>query len=219
MLSARPAISDGDGPSQFAYARTPAKALLKNRSALQENAAYHGATTVKGKGGVLRTPFRPSSRTFAEIVCCFKEHSFLVDSKKGMQTVRAVKPTVVITRPLGDKTPFPNRQAQPLHTPAPQTAKIAKLALLDESLAKTPGCLLLPSAKRKSMRLPRSASKKFQTPHGQGRHWDVSDGEVEVDVSEELEDVEVDEADYDEIEYMPPRVPGECLVMINGFLG
>ena len=118
---------------------------------------------------------------------------------------------VVVTRPLGDKTPFPNRQAQFLQTPAPQTAKIAKLALLDGPLAKTPGCLLLPSARRKSLRLPRSASKRFQTPHTGGNHWDISDGDMEaVQSSTELDEVEIEEADYDEIEYMPPKVPGKC---------
>ena len=133
-----------------------------------------------------------------------------LDSKKGLQTA---KPTVVVTRPLGDKTPFPNRQAQALQTPAPQTAKIAKLTFLDESLTKTPGCLLLPSARRKSLRLPRSASKKFQTPHNQGNHWDVSDGDMEaLESSLEVDEVEVEEADYDEIEYMPPKVPGVCSV-------
>ena len=127
------------------------------------------------------------------------------DAKKGLQTV---KPAVVFARPLGDKTPFPNRQAQPLPTPAPQTAKIAKASLLDETLVKTPGCLLLPSARRKSMRLP-SASKKFQTPKVQGNPWDASDGDLELEVSQEVEKAEVEEADYDEIEYMPPKVPGE----------
>lgn len=129
------------------------------------------------------------------------------DAKKGAHTG---KPTVVFTKPLVDKTPFPNRQAQLLQTPAPQAAKIAKVGMLDEALAKTPGCLLLPSARRKSMRLPRSASKKFQTPHMQGNHWDVSDGDVEPDVSQEIMEAEIDEADYDEIEYMPPKVPGTC---------
>ena len=106
--------------------------------------------------------------------------------------------------PLGDKTPFPNRQL-PMQTPAPQLAKLAKL--LDPALAKTPGALLLPSAQRKNMRLPRSASKKFTTPKQQGNYWDVSDGDIDPDVSaDDQQQVQVD--DYDEIEYMPPKVPG-----------
>ena len=80
---------------------------------------------------------------------------------------------------------------------------------MDPALAKTPGALLLPSARRKSLRLPRSASKKFTTPAQQGRHWDVSDGELDPDVSSGSADVEeVEQEDYDEIEYMPPKVPG-----------
>lgn len=123
--------------------------------------------------------------------------------------MQTAKPVVLVSKPLGDKTPFPNRQL-PLQTPAPQAAKIAKLSMLDPALSKTPGSLLLPSARRKSLRLPRSASKKFTTPTQQGNHWDVSDGEVDADVSTgsaEAQDAEVE--DYDEIEYMPPKVPGE----------
>lgn len=64
------------------------------------------------------------------------------------------------------------------------------------------------------MRLPRSASKKFQTPQTQGNHWDVSDGDVDAHIQAEVDDAEDTEADYDEIEYMPPKVPGEYLFMI-----
>ncbi|KAI0692041.1 hypothetical protein BC835DRAFT_90395 [Cytidiella melzeri] len=189
MLSTRPVTLSDDGPSHHAYSWTPAEALLKSRGALQENTIRRGSKTVNGKSRavLLRTPQNPTSLR-----------------KKGLQSA---KPTLVITRPLGDKTPFPNRQAQALQTPAPQAAKIAKLSLLDDALAKTPGNLLLPSARRKSMRLPRSASQKFKTPRAQGHHWDVSDGDVEASVGEENEGAEIEEADYDEIEYMPPKVP------------
>lgn len=118
------------------------------------------------------------------------------------------KPIVVLHRPLGDKTPFPNRQL-PVQTLAPQPSKMGKLSMLDPALDKTPGSLLLPSARRKSLRLPRSASKKFTTPMQQGRHWDVSDGEVDPDISTgDIEVQEVEQEDYDEVEYMPPKVPG-----------
>ena len=114
----------------------------------------------------------------------------------------------MVSRPLGDKTPFPNRQLL-LQTPAPQKAKPAKLPMLDPSLAKTPGSLLLPSARRKSLRLPRSASKKFTTPVQQGNYWDVSDIDIDPDLGDEgAEEVKEAEPDYDEIEYMPPKVPG-----------
>ena len=111
-------------------------------------------------------------------------------------------------RPLGDKTPFPNRQLS-LQTPAPQKGKFAKLGQLDPALAKTPGALLLPSARRKNLRLPRSASKKFTTPAQQGHHWDVSDGDLDADVSlGDEEQVEELDEEIPEIEYMPPPVPG-----------
>ncbi len=99
---------------------------------------------------------------------------------------------------------------RPLQTPAPQTGKLAQLASLDPLLSKTPGALLLPSARRKSLRLPRSASKKFTTPLQQGNYWDVSDGDLEADVSGGSVDLqEVRGPDYDEIEYMPPKLPGK----------
>lgn len=63
MLSTRPLALHGDGPSQHAYARTPAKGLLKSRGTLQENALHRGSLTVNGKGKavLLRTPQHPTS--------------------------------------------------------------------------------------------------------------------------------------------------------------
>lgn len=60
MLSTRPIALDG-GPAMYAYARTPAKGLLKNRGALQENTTtvLRGPKTLntgKGKAVALRTP-------------------------------------------------------------------------------------------------------------------------------------------------------------------
>ena len=101
-------------------------------------------------------------------------------------------------RPLGDKTPFPNRTANQL---PPSGAKIAKPALLDGSLR--------PSSARKHDRLPRSASKIFETPVTDGKHWDVSDIEIEVDAS--LANQSIQEESCDEIEYMPPQVEGKRL--------
>ncbi|KAL4248744.1 hypothetical protein ABKN59_007175 [Abortiporus biennis] len=177
--------------------KTPGRALLGNRGALQENAAHFGsgAMTVnrKGKGMQVHTPFHPAT----------------VQAKKALQAT--IKPSVVISRPLGDKTPFPNRQQLPLHTPAPQTTKIAKLSLLEPNVdfTQTPGALLLPSSARRSSRAPRTSGSgralTFKTPLTNGNHWDVSDGELEVDEAElELSDVQSE--DSDEIEYMPPKV-------------
>lgn len=101
-------------------------------------------------------------------------------------------------RPLGDKTPFPNRTANQRPVSG---AKIAKPALLDGSLR--------PSSARKHDSLPRSASKAFETPVTGGKHWDVSDIEIEVDTP--VENQSIQEESYDEIEYMPPKVEGKCL--------
>ena len=164
-----------------------------------------GLSTAKEK---LRRYVRPKYlRRVGDLCSLYPPTKYILVRKNVFATG---KPTLLVTKPLGDKTPFPNRQSQALKTPAPQTAKLAKLSLYDESLAKTPGNLLLPSARRKSIRLPRSASRKFQTPNAQGHHWDVSDGDVQLDVGEEVEETTNEEPDYDEIEYMPPKVPGKC---------
>lgn len=109
-------------------------------------------------------------------------------------------------RPLGDKTPFPNRTANQL----PATgAKIAKPPLLDGSLR--------PSSARKHDRLPRSAGKAFETPITNGKHWDVSDIEIEVDAPAANKSIELQS--YDEIEYMPPKVEGKSLSLNSMSLG
>lgn len=102
------------------------------------------------------------------------------------------------TRPLGDKTPFPNRNT---NHPAVTGAKLAKPALIDGSLR--------PSSARKHDRLPRSTSKVFETPITDGKHWDVSDIEIEVDAS--VANKSIQEECHDEIEYMPPKVEGKRL--------
>lgn len=68
---------------------------------------------------------------------------------------------------------------------------------------------LPPSTTRKKLRVPRSASKSFETPITRGDHWNVSDTSIELggpnvaDVPEE----EVD--DFSEPEYMPPTAVGK----------
>ena len=145
---------------------------------------------------------------------------------KGMGT-----PAILVSRPLGDKTPFPNRQqppAQQLRTPKPQATKL--LLEVDsadtQTLLHTPECLLLPSAtrRRKSLRLPSAITKSLKTPATRGNHWDVSDGDVDLGAEEdEHGDLEAENSqakstgvvsevaevdDDDEIEYMPPKMPG-----------
>jgi len=98
-------------------------------------------------------------------------------------------------------------------TPITRGPKIEKLPLLPSvSLAtfQTPGALLRPSSTRKHIRVPRSASKSFETPQSQGLHWDVSDISIEgPEIAVVNESIE--EEDCDDIEYMPPSAVGEYL--------
>ena len=49
----------------------------------------------------------------------------------------------------------------------------------------------------------------FKTPVTRGDHWNVSDGEIDVDAEEEAAEVaSVQGEDDDEIEYMPPTAIG-----------
>ena len=74
-----------------------------------------------------------------------------------------------------------------------------------------PKSVLRPSSTRKSIRLP---SKNFETPDARGRkpHWDVSDGDISVDLGSTsgnvLDGAIIIEEDDDEVEYVPPAIPG-----------
>ncbi|EED78599.1 predicted protein [Postia placenta Mad-698-R] len=127
---------------------------------------------------------------------------------KSQRTLK-VKPFITVSRPLGDKTPFPNRVANDAQsqTPSPLNEKLAKLSLEEPGPAIVPGALLRPSSARTSLRIPRTSGGKyeFKTPITQGNHWDVSDGDIDVESEIQSEEQEaVQEEDYDEIEYMPP---------------
>ncbi|KAI0699882.1 hypothetical protein C8T65DRAFT_742332 [Cerioporus squamosus] len=132
----------------------------------------------------------------------------LADGKKPLVSVS-------VTRPLMDKTPFPNRVAGSSFGKAGKTPglKLSKLTLLAppeaEANPSSPDVapLLRPSSTRKSLR--GRLSQNFKTPLTKGNHWDVSPGDMEVlggglvdDAKPETEAVVADEDD--EIEYMPP---------------
>lgn len=129
------------------------------------------------------------------------------------------KPTHAPSRPLLDKTPFANRAGAVFITPLPHSSKklpFAKLPLADHS-HQTP-TLLRPSSTRKHIRVPRSASKSFETPQSQGNHWDVSDISIECpDVGAAVVNESIEEEDYDEIEYMPPTAVGKIMPKIYSF--
>ncbi|KAJ7466939.1 hypothetical protein FB451DRAFT_1401796 [Mycena latifolia] len=130
-------------------------------------------------------------------------------------------------RPLGDRTPFPNRDTtivsnrfNAANTPLPDNQKLAKLlleanrtnALYHSPLDNTPVSDSVPraSAGRTYVRAPRLSviqQNTFETPLNNGRHWDVSEAEIsvpEVWADSPAGGLELD--DYDEVEYMPPKV-------------
>ncbi|TFK54544.1 hypothetical protein OE88DRAFT_1724140 [Heliocybe sulcata] len=205
MLSARPISIHTDGHSQ-PPGKTPGRTLTKGRNALQENAIHRTAlpaTTKARKVGTSHTPFHTKST-------------------KHQATGKATGKTILsnltktASKPLLDKTPFPNRTGYNLRTPNAEVDKIAdkiaKLSFLEPEL-ELPGSSQVvnprPSSTRKSLRLPRpsgsATSNKFRTPQTTGNHWDVSDGEVEVQgANEQAEKDAVEVEDDDEIEYMPP---------------
>ncbi|RDB15593.1 hypothetical protein Hypma_004049 [Hypsizygus marmoreus] len=177
MLSSRTVPLGMD--SQVFPSKTPGR--LKGRA---ENA-------LSGKGKqALRTPFHKTSKDTTGTQTQLKPVSL------------AARPAA---RPLGDKTPFPNRiGGHQFQTPAPQISK--SLCLEPQTLlqpTKTPDALLRPSTARKHVRVPRSASKSFETPMNNGHHWDVS--ELSIVLPEAQVQETMPEEDDDEIEYMAPN--------------
>ncbi|KAF7296920.1 hypothetical protein MIND_00923800 [Mycena indigotica] len=124
--------------------------------------------------------------------------------------------------PLGDKTPFPN-QASRFVTPLPGEEKIAKLNLglalntIDSKpsaptfAGTTPDSVLRPSSSRRHGRTPRISGgalvgkTSFVTPMNSGRHWDVDEGDIPVELAAPAPEP-AEEDDYDDIEYMPPKL-------------
>ncbi|KAI0328352.1 hypothetical protein GY45DRAFT_1355205 [Cubamyces sp. BRFM 1775] len=194
MLSARPISFNGDidvATQPILNAKTPGRKALKNRAALQENAVHSGAKTVLSKKNVLQTPFRPGT----------------THGKKPLVSVS-------VTRPLMDKTPFPNRVAPgggfgTSKTPGGKGSKLSKLSLLvpepeqPELLSPDVAPLLRPSSTRKSLRGRLSGT--FKTPMTKGDYWNVSPGDMEMEMAGGTAEqvMAVDDED-DEIEYMPP---------------
>ncbi|KAF8836886.1 hypothetical protein BDN67DRAFT_886505, partial [Paxillus ammoniavirescens] len=167
--------------------KTPGRALVKSRNVLQENALRNPPMTVIGKGKkiVQNTPFQLKTLQTDRVL----------KDLPGKQVGPSKLKDTPAARPLGDKTPFPNRTANQQTLPAAGT-KLSKPALLEGSLR--------PSSARKNVRLPRSASKSFETPVTGGHHWDVSDIDIEVDTA--VANQPIEEEYHGEIEYMPPKV-------------
>jgi len=123
-----------------------------------------------------------------------------------VQSSKAIVSSVV--RPLGDKTPFSNRQHLVVQDPTPGPAK-ANLPVQDEKLGMcTPGHTLLSSSVRKTVRGRHSSGPVFKTPDTFGNHWEVMESDVITPVAPDSQGEEVQSEDYDEIEYMPPTAEG-----------
>ncbi|KAF8233368.1 hypothetical protein L208DRAFT_1395830 [Tricholoma matsutake] len=186
MLSSRIVPLNVDAQN-YPY-KTPGR--LKSRT---ENAIY--PITLNGKSkDVSKTPFRPPT--------------LQNDKAQGKPVIITTRPAV---RPLGDKTPFPNRIGthQQFQTPLQQTSTFSALSFQEPDtllqFGKTPDSLLRPSSLRKHVRAPRSGSKNFETPPNNGNHWDISDSSIIVPEAQVQETTTTVEDDCDEIEYMPPN--------------
>ena len=125
---------------------------------------------------------------------------------KEVQSSKAVVNSVV--RPLGDKTPFANRQWRVVQDPTPGPAKAKPLVQGERIGRLTPGHALLPSSVRKTVRGRHSSGPLFETPVATGNHWDVIEGDVIAPVVPKGQGEEAQTEDYDEIEYMPPTAIG-----------
>ena len=145
----------------------------------------------------------------------------VVNPNRCIDSQKHGKESIVLTtrpgRPLGDKTPFPNRVAgTQFHTPAPH-AKFPVLTFLDtQSLLEASESVLRPSSARKHARLSRSGGgKSFETPVNKGNHWEVGDGSfVGPEVQTQAQEATVPQDDYDEVEYMPPNTAGAYFLVL-----
>jgi hypothetical protein len=130
------------------------------------------------------------------------------------------------TRPkLGDKTPLPNRTLIP-QSPSEKvkalktsTLRFTNLpdSLTDDEDADVLESMKRPSSLRKHLKLPKNSTPKdFETPMNYGRHWEVSDGDIDVsNLQSALQEVKVVEDDIgsDEVEYCAPNTLGSELVL------
>ncbi|KAH9961578.1 hypothetical protein BC827DRAFT_1202994 [Russula dissimulans] len=185
MLTSRPVPLAASRPL---HTKTPSRALQTARGILQEN-ALHGHRTAKAHRVKLQTPSRGGSPKSSRKL------------PKGAQPSKAA--VNYVTRPLGDKTPFANRQRR-IQDPTPGPAKENPPALDGRLELLTPGHALLPSSARKTVRGRYSSGPIFETPVSNGNHWDVLDDAIIAPVAQEVQGELVQSEDYDEIEYMPP---------------
>ncbi|KAH8822635.1 hypothetical protein DL96DRAFT_1683698 [Flagelloscypha sp. PMI_526] len=130
-------------------------------------------------------------------------------SKPGKSLLRNGNNPLLLNRALHDKTPLANRQLV-FQTPNPNSTKsvLSKpifLRGLSEEGVNTPLQQRRPSSTRRHSRVPRSASRSFESPE---QHSGANLLSVDLDLADtECEQIEelVAEDDDDEVEYCPPN--------------
>jgi hypothetical protein len=206
MLSSRPVSVHSDFPGGGAAFKTPGRARLQNRA---ENATAGARTAGKN---AFQTPFKQQLGGGTTTPFPTK------DGGAGGKTVLRMG-----ARPLGDKTPFPNRAR--ISSAGEKGTPFALASIeLDPvpGLTPAPARVRRPSSTRKSVRrsshgpggldlsgISAPDFSAFQTPRVNGNPWDVEDIDLVLPVAEEAIEEEPAE-DYDEIEYMPPKAVGMC---------
>jgi hypothetical protein len=151
MLASCPAPLTASRPL---HVKTPGKALQNARGILQEN-ALQGLRTVKTQ----KVPLKLQS----------PHEGGSPKSRKPPKDAQSAKKVKLIARPLGDKTPFTNRQRRVILDPTPGPAK-GKPPVRDayhESM--TPVHAFLPSSARKSVRGRFSSGATFEIPPSEGQ--------------------------------------------------
>ncbi|KAL5507470.1 hypothetical protein ACEPAH_6926 [Sanghuangporus vaninii] len=195
MLSTRPIslLQENTDFSRNAVTKTPGR-TLKGRAGLQENVLQNGSISVNPteKRVAFQTPFRQGP-----------DKTILQDTQTSSKLA-----TLSSGRPLGDKTPKPNRQSLSLFTPGSRNQKTPKLVLPTiQSENDIPSPTRPPSSSRTKLRNPQP-SKCFETPVTKGDHWNVSDVSIHEGTSTlgKANEATADELDDDsEPEYMPPK--------------
>ncbi|KAF8504026.1 hypothetical protein JB92DRAFT_3145772 [Gautieria morchelliformis] len=174
-------------PTRNASSKTPARSIKHGRAVHDENSVYGhptGGFTGRKKHNVLFSAPADNSPLKSGL-------------KKTAKTPRFVGKSMALAE-ITNQTPF-NKAPLPL-TPGHASLKPSKSfgILKDDTVAASTRRL---SSTRKKLRLPRSASKIFQTPETKGNYWDVSDGSIECST---IEDASLTEEDYGDVEYAPP---------------
>ncbi|KAG9029420.1 hypothetical protein FRB95_005313 [Tulasnella sp. JGI-2019a] len=214
MLSIRPVEVYGHAGGSTVPLKTPGRsraATAHPRTMMKENATVRQTyITQTVKPGRVAYPFtpKPKSNNYFDSDHQAFDDTIIATAVKPSTSYVPNKVTVLLDKT--NRTPFHARNQFPV-TPLP-SGKL-QLGLSPHMNLEPPPTVMRPSSTRKSLRAPRSSTaSSFETPDARGRrpHWDVSDGDVSVEIISATpapEIVSIVEEDDDEPEYMPPSVP------------